>query len=174
MTTHDVGVGRAAARPTAPPRDPGRAAAHPAITAPGERRAHHPGQEGVLSLEAVWVLPALVFLVIGLLSVVGLVRDVLLLHEAARAGVRMAATTTGEAPVVTAARMAAPELQVVVRVDPVHRSDGDLVTVRVSAIRTIGPVHHQLSARAVGRVEPVVRPVGPGRGPGFLQGPVAP
>ena len=110
----------------------------------------------MLSLEAVWVLPALALLVVGLLSTVGLVRDVLLLHEAARAGARTAATTSGQEAVVTAARQAAPELDLTVTVRPVTRRDGDLAQVEVRASRTIGPVRHPLSARAVARVEPVV------------------
>ncbi len=110
----------------------------------------------MLSLEAVWVLPALALLVVGLLMAVGLVRDVLLLHEAARAGARTAATTTGAEPVLTAARAAAPELEMTVSVQPVARRDGDLARVEVRAARTIGPVRHALSARAVARVEPAV------------------
>lgn len=130
------------------------------------------GQAGVLSLEAVWVLPVLALLIVGLVLTLGLVRDVLLLHEAARVGARTAVTTTGADPVVAAAREAAPELQLTVHVHPVARRDGDLVTVRVHATRTIGPVAHRLSARAVGRVEPVVAPTRPDVRPPY--GPVAP
>ena len=137
-------VGGAAAPPT-----PARSAARTAARGRDD-------QAGVLSLEAVWVLPALALLVVGLLSAVGLVRDVLLLHEAARAGARTAAVTTGERPVVTAARQAAPELDLVVTVQPVDRRDGDLARVEVHASRVIGPVRHPLRARAVARVEPAV------------------
>lgn len=129
-------------------------------------------QAGVLSLEAVWILPALALLVVGLLLALGLVRDVLLLHEAARAGVRAAVVSSGADGVVTAARHAAPELDLTIHVDPVARHDGDLVTVRVHTTRTIGPVDHRLSARAVGRVEPAVGPRRPSGGP--ILGPVAP
>lgn len=129
-------------------------------------------QAGVLSLEAVWILPALALLIVGLVLTLGLVRDVLLLHEAARVGARTAVTTTGTEAVVSAARRAAPELDLTVQVTPVVRGDGDLVTVRVHAVRTIGPVDHRLTARAVGRVEPVVVPARPGPGPTF--GPAAP
>ena len=138
-------VGRAAGRPT--PACPPRAAL---VT------ASHRAEAGVLSLEAVWVLPALALLVVGLLSAVGLVRDVLLLHEAARAGARTAATTTGQDAVVTAARRAAPELELTVTVRPTARRDGDLAQVEVRTSRTIGPVRHPLTARAVARVEPAV------------------
>ncbi|MGM0617114.1 MAG: TadE family type IV pilus minor pilin [Actinomycetota bacterium] len=111
-------------------------------------------------------------LITGLILTLGVVRDVLLLHEAARVGARSAVTTTGAEAVVAAARDAAPELELTVHVNPVVRRDGDLVTVRVHATRTIGPVVHRLSARAVGRVEPIV---GPGRaGPAPRYGPVAP
>ncbi len=127
-------------------------------------------ESGVLSLEAVWVLPALALLVVGLLAAVGLVRDVLLLHEAARAGARTAAVTTGERPVVGAARQAAPELDLVVTVRPIHRRDGDLARVEVRTSRIIGPVRHPLRARAVARVEPAVG----GGGPPQRSGPGAP
>jgi hypothetical protein len=137
-------------------------------TAPGRGDA----QAGVLSLEAVWILPALSLLVVGLLLTLGLVRDVLLLHEAARVGVRAAVVSSGADGVVTAARQAAPELDLTVHVDPVVRQDGDLVTVRVHTTRTIGPVHHRLAARAVGRVEPAVGPTRPSGAP--FSGPVAP
>jgi hypothetical protein len=143
---------------------------HP--TGPAQTPDRDEGHAGVLSLEAVWILPALALLVVGLLLALGLVRDVLLLHEAARVGVRTAVTTNGAEAAVAAARSAAPELELTVHVNPVVRSDGDLVTVRVHATRTIGPVVHRLSARAVGRVEPVVGPGRPGLAPGY--GPVAP
>ncbi|MFU8840736.1 MAG: TadE family type IV pilus minor pilin [Nitriliruptoraceae bacterium] len=119
-----------------------------------------------------WILPALALLVVGLVLTLGLVRDVLLLHEAARAGARTAATSTGAEPVIAAARHAAPELDLTVHVHPVARRDGDLVTVRTHTTRTIGPIHHQLSARAVARVEPVVRPSSPEVG--LVHGPLAP
>ncbi|MFP4234380.1 MAG: TadE family type IV pilus minor pilin [Nitriliruptoraceae bacterium] len=126
----------------------------------------------MLSLEAVWVLPALALLVVGLVLTLGLVRDVLLLHEAARAGARTAATTTGALQVITAARQAAPELDLTVHVSPVDRRNGDLVTVWTSTTRMIGPIRHDLSARAVARVEPVVRPARPEVG--IVHGPLAP
>jgi hypothetical protein len=151
-----LAVGRTRVRPTPP------------LTS--DRRSMR--EAGVLSLEAVWILPALALLVVGLVLTLGLVRDVLLLHEAARAGARTAATSTGAEPVIAAARHAAPELDLTVHVHPVARRDGDLVTVRTHATRTIGPIRHQLSARAVARVEPVVRPSSPEVG--LVHGPLAP
>ncbi len=113
--------------------------------------------EGSLSLEAVMVLPILALLVVALLQVAALVTDTLLLHEAARAGARTAATTTGSEPVARAARQAAPELEgMQVRVEPVVRRDGDLARVEVRLTRQIGPVRHPLRAVAFGRVEPAV------------------
>lgn len=142
-------------------------------TSPGSRASREPPREaGVLSLEAVWVLPALALLVVGLVLTMGLVRDVLVLHEAARAGARTAATTSGALPVLTAARQAAPELELTVQVTPVARRDGDLVTVWVHTTRMVGPVRHDLSARAVARVEPLVEPSRPEVG--VLHGPLAP
>jgi Flp pilus assembly protein TadG len=126
-------------------------------------------EAGALSLEAVLVLPILALLVGGLLGMVGVVRDVLILHEAARAGARAAATTTGTDPVVRAVRQAAPELpDVRVRVTPTSRRAGDLVRVRVHVDRSLGPVSHRLRASTVARVEPVV---GSGTGPGSTAGP---
>ncbi len=120
------------------------------------------GEAGVLSLEAVLVLPILALLALGLLEVVGVVRDVLLLHEGARAGVRAAATTTGVAPVEQAVREAVPDVPVVVTVSPATRRDGDLVRVELVLDRKVGPVTHRLRASGVARVEPAV---GTGLGP---------
>ncbi len=156
MSQPASGVGCTSVHPTGPPESP----------------RTDEGEAGVLSLEAVWILPAVALLITGLILTLGVVRDVLLLHEAARVGARTAVTTTGAEAVVAAARDAAPELELTVHVNPVVRRDGDLVTVRVHATRTIGPVVHRLSARAVGRVEPVVGPDRAGTAPGY--GPVAP
>lgn len=110
----------------------------------------------MLSLEAVAMLPVLALLMLALFETAGVMRDVLLVHEAARAGARTAATTTGTPPVADAARRAAEELDLRVSVDPVARGDGDLVTVVVTTQRRVGPVTHTVSARAVARVEPAV------------------
>jgi Flp pilus assembly protein TadG len=110
----------------------------------------------MLSLEAVLLLPVLALVVVGLWEVGGLLRDVLLTHEAARAGVRAAATSSGTQQPARAARAAAPELNLQVTTSPSHRSDGDLVEVEVETTRTIGPVTHRVRASAVARVEPAV------------------
>lgn len=111
----------------------------------------------MLSLEAVLILPVLALLVVGLLQVAGIVRDVLVLHEAARAGARVAATTSGTAEVDIAAREAAPELpDLTVRVTPIPRRDGQLARVEVAVVRTVGPASYRLRASAVARVEPAV------------------
>lgn len=112
---------------------------------------------GALSLEAVLVLPLLAVLVVVLLQVAALVTDVLVLHEAARAGARMAATTSGSTAVVAAAKESAPELpDLTVQVTPTVRGDGDLVRVEVRVTRSVGPVAHRLQAVAHARVEPAV------------------
>jgi hypothetical protein len=111
----------------------------------------------VLSLEAVMLLPVLALLVVGLVQTATLLRDVLLVHEAARAGARAAATSTGTAAPAGAAERSAPELDLVVVVTPAERVDGDLVTVSVTATRSLGPVEHRVRASAVARVEPAVR-----------------
>ncbi len=107
------------------------------------------------------MLPVLALLVVGLLHTAAVVRDVLLVHEAARAGVRAAATSTGHVAAIRAAQDAAPELDVVVHVRPLTRRDGDLVTVTVSTTRPVGPVQHRLRASAHARVEPIVGRGGP-------------
>jgi hypothetical protein len=114
-------------------------------------------EEGILSLEVVLVLPVVALLVIGLIQVAALGRDLLVLHEAARVGARVAATTTGTTAPERAARAAAPELRgLVVEVTPAVRSDGDLVIVAVLAEHRLGPVTRTLRAEALARVEPVV------------------
>ena len=111
----------------------------------------------MLSLEAVLVLPVVALLIVGMIQVAALGRDLLVLHEAARVGARVAATTSGTTAPERAARAAAPELRgLVVEVAPTVRSDGDLVVVVVSAEHRLGPVTRTLEARAIARVEPVV------------------
>jgi len=124
---------------------------------PAARHGGRNDQRGSLSMEAVLILPVIAMLAVGLLQVAAIVSDVLLVHEAARAGARTAATTSGTAPVVQAARSAAPELDgLTVRVQPIVRRDGDIARVEVSVDRTLGPVTHTLRARSVVRVEPAV------------------
>ena len=122
-------------------------------TAPDEH-----DQDGMLSLEVVMMLPVIALLILGLLQVAAFGRDLLVLHEAARVGARVAATTSGSAAPERAARAAAPELPgLIVEVIPAVRSDGDLVVVIVRAERRMGPVTRTLKAEALARVEPVVQ-----------------
>jgi Flp pilus assembly protein TadG len=109
-----------------------------------------------LSLESVLLLPVLALLVLGLLEVAGLARDVLVAHEAARAGARVAATTSGVEPVVRAAREAAPEVELDVSVSPATRRDGDLARVTVTVRRRVAGTGMPVRASAVARVEPAV------------------
>ncbi|MCC5949223.1 MAG: hypothetical protein JJT89_12285 [Nitriliruptoraceae bacterium] len=102
------------------------------------------------------LLPVLALLLLSLLQAAVVVRDVLVLHEAARAGARVAATTAGSEGVRAAAVAAAPELEITVHTHPPTRRAGQLVTVTVATERRIGPVTHQLRARAVAVVEPIV------------------
>lgn len=134
------------ASPTARPRGSrGRAAS--------SRR----GQGGSLSLEAVLVLPVIALLALGLLNTVTVLRDVLLLHEAARVGARVAATSTDNRVVADAAMAAAPELAgIELSVTPPSWAPGDVVTVRVSATRRVGPTSLLLRATAHARAEPTL------------------
>ncbi len=113
----------------------------------------------MLSLE--WVLTIPVVVVIASLVVCAgfIVRDVLVLQEAARVGARVASTTSGDLPVRWAVNDAAPELAdgpLSVRVSPPQRASGDQVQVEVVAERRYGPLTQQLRARSTARVEPVV------------------
>lgn len=103
------------------------------------------------------VLPFVALLALGLINTAAVLRDVLLLHEAARVGARAAATTVDNQTVADAARDAAPELPGVrVAVSPPQRATGDVVTVTVSAARRVGPTSLLLRAKAHARVEPAV------------------
>jgi len=115
-------------------------------------------EAGMLSLEVVMMLPIIALLVLGLLQVAAFGRDLLMLHEAARVGARVAATTSGTSAPERAARAAAPELAgLIVEVIPAVRADGDLVVVTVRAERSMGPVTRTLTAEALARVEPTVQ-----------------
>jgi hypothetical protein len=115
-------------------------------------------EAGMLSLEVVMMLPIIALLVLGLLQVAAFGRDLLMLHEAARVGARVAATTSGTSAPERAARAAAPELVgLIVEVIPAVRADGDLVVVTVRAERSMGPVTRTLTAEALARVEPIVQ-----------------
>lgn len=118
-------------------------------------------ETGVLSLEAVWILPLFMLLGVGLLHVVGYARDVLVVHEAARAGVRAASVTQGVDVAVRAATDAAFGREVTVTVTPETRSFGEIVTVEVTVERMVGPVRYPISAKAYAQVEPVVSRWGP-------------
>lgn len=118
-------------------------------------------ETGVLSLEAVWILPLFMLLGVGLLHVVGYARDVLVVHEAARAGVRAAAVTQGAEVAVRAATDAAFGRAVDVAVSPATRSFGEIVTVEVTLERIVGPVRYPIRAKAYAQVEPVVSRWGP-------------
>jgi Flp pilus assembly protein TadG len=111
----------------------------------------------MLSLEVALILPVVALLVVGLIQVAALGRDLLVLHEAARVGARVAATTSGTGAPERAARAAAPELGgLVIEITPAVRADGDLVLVEVSAEHRLGPTTRTLRARSIARVEPGV------------------
>lgn len=135
---------------------------------PGVGRPDEPDQRigGFLAVEWVATLPVLVLFGSLLVAAGFLVRDVLVIEEAARVGARVASVTTGAAEVVAAARAAAPEVPgLTVTVWPADRRPGDDVRVEVTAVRRYGPLRHQLSARRVARVEPVVGSAVDGRRP---------
>jgi Flp pilus assembly protein TadG len=110
---------------------------------------------GSVTLEWVLVLPLVALAVAGILEVGAVIRDALVVNDAARVGARAAATSTGDAEVRRAVATVLPDARVAVR--PLDRRDGDVVRVRVELTRTVGGgVAHRLRATAVARTEPVV------------------
>jgi Flp pilus assembly protein TadG len=109
---------------------------------------------GSVTLEWVLVLPLVALAVAGVLEVGAIVRDALLVHDAARVGARAAATTTGDGEVRRAVDAVLPAAAVKVR--PHDRRDGDVVRVTVELSRSLGPVTHRLRATAIARTEPIV------------------
>jgi hypothetical protein len=130
---------------------------------PDRRRAD---EDGFLSLEWVLTVPVMVLLAALVVAAGYLVRDVLVLQEAARVGARTASTTAGQHAVRAAVHDAAPELGggLAVAVTPMSRRPGDHVEVVVTTTRRYGPLSHRLVARSTARVEPILEgggPVGP-------------
>jgi hypothetical protein len=128
-------------------------------------RRHDPRHPagGSVTLEWVLVLPLVALAMAGILEVGAVVRDALLVHDAARLGARAAATSTGDADVHRAVAGVLPDARV--DVQPRHRRDGDLVRVRVELTRSLGGISHRLRATAVARTEPVVGLPPPDVGP---------
>lgn len=111
-------------------------------------------QDGAVSLEAALLLPFVALVTLAVLQTVGVARDLLLVHDAARAGARTAATTLGQAAPAEAARRAADDRDVTVHVEPARRAAGDLVTVTVHLSGRFGHLPYTVSARSVAEVEP--------------------
>lgn len=122
------------------------------MSAPEEGRA----ERGSVTFETILVLPFVMLTMLACLQVVGVVRDALLVHEAARAGVRAAATSQGTGAVAVAVDDAMGGRPHRVSVTPVTRQPGDLVTVVVRMETSLGPLRQDLSATVVAEVEPVV------------------
>lgn len=116
------------------------------------------GQDGAVSLEAALLLPFIALVTLAVLQTVGVARDLLLVHDAARAGARSAATTLGQSPPVEAARDAADGRDVTVRIEPARRAAGDLVSVSVELSGQFGHLPYTVSARSVAEVEPGAAP----------------
>jgi hypothetical protein len=114
---------------------------------------------GFLSLEFAMTLPVLAIVAALVLATGSVVRDVLVLQEAARVGARVASTTSGDQAVRWAVQDAAPELTdgpLTVRVSPALRRPGEQVQVEVEAERRYGPISQRLRARSTARVEPII------------------
>lgn len=115
-------------------------------------------ETGSLALESALALPVVALVVLAVLQVAGVVRDELLVQEAARSALRSAVSTRDAAPVVVAAEEAADGRDVVVRVVPRRRRPGDLVRVEVRLAGRLGPFRTTAVGRAAGRVEPGAGP----------------
>lgn len=124
----------------------------------GGPTAPHRTEGGFLSLEWVLTVPVMVLLAALVVAAGYVIRDVLVLQEAARVGARIASTTAGDAPITAAVHDAAPELGggLSVAVIPQVRQPGDQVEVVVATTRTYGPISHRLRARSTARVEPTL------------------
>jgi hypothetical protein len=85
-----------------------------------------------------------------------LCRDVLIAHDAARAGARVAATTADHGEVLAAVTAAADGHEVQVSVVPRARHAGELVRVEVTLRSAAGLRAHTVRAAAVAYVEPGV------------------
>ncbi|MEX0592854.1 MAG: TadE/TadG family type IV pilus assembly protein [Nitriliruptoraceae bacterium] len=111
-----------------------------------------------MSLEAALVLPVVALVAWTLLQAAGVFVDALRLHDAARAGVRVAVTSHDDRDVsrIVAAVLPAVARDLDVSVDPALRRPGDLVIVEVRLLRTVGPLQHDLVARSAGVAEPIL------------------
>lgn len=120
---------------------------------------------GSLTLEVAAVLPLVAIVLSGLLQSAVVLRDLLVVQEAARAGVRAAVTMPHRGAVTAAVRDVAGSRDPEVHLSPPAPGPGDLVTVRVAVVSRIGPLRPRLVADAVGLVEPgaarLPRPPGP-------------
>lgn len=115
-------------------------------------------EEGAVSLEAALLLPFVALVTLAVLQLVGVARDLLLVHEVARAGARAAATTLADAPVTAAAREAADGRPVAITILPSPRAPGTVVAVAVELADRFGPIPYTVRARAVAEVEPGAGP----------------
>ncbi len=117
-------------------------------------------QRGSLTLEFALAVPVLALLVLATLQVTVLGRDALLVHEAARAGARVAATTLSDAEVHRAVATVLGGRASQVEVTP-RRRPGDLVTVTVTMAGGSGPFARPVTGRVVAQLEAIAPRGGP-------------
>lgn len=117
------------------------------------------GREGgSVTLETAVALPLVAVVLLGVLQLAGVLRDQLLVQEAARVGLRVATTTVTVPPVVDAVTGSVGTRTVTTRVTPRQRRPGDTVEVVVRLQGTVGPLRYTTTGRAGGRVEPGAGP----------------
>lgn len=110
-------------------------------------------------------MPVVALCALGLLSLVGVVRDALLAEDLARLGARLAATDPSDTRVASAvADAAGDEVVTEVTIDPSLRHHGDTVVVTVTVHRPDRRFDLTLTGRAAVHGEPLLdRPAGPAR-----------
>lgn len=123
------------------------------------RRSRRAGGElGVLSLELALTVPLVFLLVLVVFHAAAVARDAVVVQDAARAGARVAATTTSHEAVVAAVSEALDGRRADVGVVPRDREPGDLVRVTVALRTRLGFRHVRLQAKAVATAEPGIEP----------------
>lgn len=115
------------------------------------RQARAARERGAVALEAALVLPLVALVMVAVLQVGAVVRQALVVQDAARLGARIAATS-GDAAVTAAVHAIVDGAHVTVR--PRRRGPGDVVTVTVTAAVRVGGLVTEVRGRAATLVEP--------------------
>lgn len=118
--------------------------------------ARRPRHAGVVALEFALLVPVVGLLLLAVVLAGVHAVDQIVVQDAARAGVRSAATTTADGPPRSAALEAAGGREVRVVILPVRRVEGGRVNVSVVYTRDVGWLSWTVHGRATATVEPGV------------------